>query len=109
MSPSPTRAVLLGLQAPSASVCVCVCVLFSWCSWLSAPKPLPMQVRRLIIFDGICVLCNSFGRAAFYRLVNPDLVSFVPFQDAQHCVSVVPSVLRDSLLPTPCRHMPLPY
>ena len=42
------------------------------------------DVRRLVIFDGICVLCNKFGRFSFYRLVNPDLVSFVPFQDAQH-------------------------
>ena len=45
---------------------------------------LTCQVRRLVIFDGVCVLCNRFGRFAFYRLVNPDLVSFVPFQDAQH-------------------------
>jgi hypothetical protein len=44
------------------------------------------QVRRLVIFDGVCVLCNKFGRTAFYRLVNPDLVSFVPFQDAQHVI-----------------------
>ncbi len=42
------------------------------------------DVRRLVIFDGICVLCNKFGRFSFYRLVNPDLVSFVPFQDSQH-------------------------
>jgi predicted DCC family thiol-disulfide oxidoreductase YuxK len=43
-----------------------------------------VEVRRLVIFDGVCVLCNRFGRFAFYRLVNADLVSFVPFQDAQH-------------------------
>jgi predicted DCC family thiol-disulfide oxidoreductase YuxK len=42
------------------------------------------DVRRLVIFDGICVLCNRFGRFSFYRLINPDLVSFVPFQDSQH-------------------------
>ena len=55
-----------------------------------------LQVRRLVIFDGICVLCNKFGRYSFYRLVNKDLVSFVPFQDSQHvrCSSAQPPLRR---------------
>ena len=55
-----------------------------------------LQVRRLVIFDGICVLCNKFGRYSFYRLVNKDLVSFVPFQDSQHvrCSSARPPLRR---------------
>ena len=61
-----------------------------------------LQVRRLVIFDGICVLCNKFGRYSFYRLVNKDLVSFVPFQDSQHvrCSSAVLRSAAEAERPT---------
>lgn len=37
--------------------------------------------RRIVIFDGICVLCNRFGRFVVSHLPDPNLVSFIPFQD----------------------------
>mmetsp|Transcript_13269 Transcript_13269/g.21639 ORF Transcript_13269/g.21639 Transcript_13269/m.21639 type:complete len:235 (+) Transcript_13269:119-823(+) len=37
--------------------------------------------RKIVIFDGICVLCNNFGKFVISHLPDPNLVSFVPFQD----------------------------
>jgi len=37
--------------------------------------------RRVVIFDGVCVLCNVFGRFVVGRLPNPGQINFVPFQD----------------------------
>lgn len=37
--------------------------------------------RRIVIFDGICVLCNTFGRFVVSHLPDPNVVSFIPFQD----------------------------
>lgn len=48
---------------------------------LIGPTPkLDPKHRRIVIFDGICVLCNSFGAFVVYRLVDPNAVKFVPFQ-----------------------------
>lgn len=41
------------------------------------------EKRRIVVFDGICVLCNRFGRFVVGRLPDPNEVSFVPFQDAK--------------------------
>lgn len=38
--------------------------------------------RKIVIFDGICVLCNRAGQFVLVHLPDPNLVSFVPFQDA---------------------------
>ena len=55
--------------------------------WLTLPirligptSKLDPKHRRIVIFDGICVLCNSFGAFVVYRLVDPNAVKFVPFQ-----------------------------
>lgn len=38
--------------------------------------------RRIVVFDGVCVLCNRAGQFVVSHLPDPNLVSFVPFQDA---------------------------
>ena len=43
-----------------------------------SPAPVP---RRVVIFDGVCVLCNVFGRFVVGRLPNAGQINFVPFQD----------------------------
>jgi len=37
--------------------------------------------RRIVIFDGVCVLCNNFGWFVVQHLPDPNEVSFIPFQD----------------------------
>mmetsp|Transcript_5903 Transcript_5903/g.6787 ORF Transcript_5903/g.6787 Transcript_5903/m.6787 type:complete len:238 (+) Transcript_5903:198-911(+) len=37
--------------------------------------------RRIVIFDGVCVLCNNFGKFAVSHLPDPNMVSFLPYQD----------------------------
>mmetsp|Transcript_3271 Transcript_3271/g.3777 ORF Transcript_3271/g.3777 Transcript_3271/m.3777 type:complete len:207 (-) Transcript_3271:138-758(-) len=39
--------------------------------------------RRIVIFDGVCVLCNKFGAFVVSHLPDPNTVSFLPFQDPQ--------------------------
>ncbi|GBG33885.1 DCC family protein At1g52590, chloroplastic [Hondaea fermentalgiana] len=39
------------------------------------------EKRRIVLFDGVCVLCNRFGRFVVSHLPDPNEVSFVPFQD----------------------------
>mmetsp|Transcript_1275 Transcript_1275/g.3132 ORF Transcript_1275/g.3132 Transcript_1275/m.3132 type:complete len:238 (+) Transcript_1275:180-893(+) len=59
-----------------------------------APKPLPAaeasdlatgrkttEKRKIVLFDGVCVLCNRFGRFVVSHLPDPNEVAFVPFQD----------------------------
>jgi predicted DCC family thiol-disulfide oxidoreductase YuxK len=41
-----------------------------------------IEQRKIVIFDGVCVLCNGAGRFVVRHLPDPNLVSFVPFQDA---------------------------
>lgn len=41
-----------------------------------------LDARKIVVFDGHCVLCNSAGRFVVRHLPDPNLVSFVPFQDA---------------------------
>ena len=41
----------------------------------------PKGPRRIVIFDGICVLCNRFGRFVVSRLCEPTKINFIPFQD----------------------------
>lgn len=41
-----------------------------------------VESRKIVIFDGVCVLCNNAGRFVVYHLPDPNLVSFLPFQDA---------------------------
>lgn len=41
-----------------------------------------LDKRRIVVFDGVCVLCNGAGRFVVRHLPDPNLVSFVPFQDA---------------------------
>jgi len=38
--------------------------------------------RKVVIFDGVCVLCNRAGQFVVMHLPDPNLVAFVPFQDA---------------------------
>eukprot|EP00457_Paulinella_chromatophora_P012649 gb/GEZN01012876.1/.p1 GENE.gb/GEZN01012876.1/~~gb/GEZN01012876.1/.p1 ORF type:complete len:283 (+),score=39.79 gb/GEZN01012876.1/:53-901(+) len=44
-------------------------------------RPHKKRYRRIVFFDGICVLCNNFGLFIVQRLVDRDAVQFVPFQD----------------------------
>ena len=37
--------------------------------------------RKIVIFDGVCVLCNRFGRFVVSHIPDPNVVSFLPFQD----------------------------
>lgn len=37
--------------------------------------------RKIVIFDGICVMCNRFGRFVCGHLPDPNIVAFLPFQD----------------------------
>ena len=39
------------------------------------------RVRRIVVFDGICVLCNAFGSFVVPRLNDKESINFVPFQD----------------------------
>lgn len=41
-----------------------------------------IEMRKIVIFDGICVLCNNSGKFVVMHLPDPNLVSFVPYQDA---------------------------
>jgi len=41
-----------------------------------------VSLRKIVVFDGVCVLCNRAGQFVVYHLPDPNLVSFVPFQDA---------------------------
>jgi len=36
---------------------------------------------RIVVFDGICVLCNRFGAFVYSRLLEQSAVDWVPFQD----------------------------
>jgi len=38
--------------------------------------------RKIVCFDGVCVLCNRAGQFVVAHLPDPNLVSFVPIQDA---------------------------
>jgi len=38
--------------------------------------------RKIVVFDGVCVLCNRAGQFVVAHLPDPNLVSFVPVQDA---------------------------
>eukprot|EP00808_Paulinella_micropora_P022000 g81304.t1 len=44
-------------------------------------RPGKKKYRRIVFFDGVCVLCNNFGLFIVSRLVDRDAVQFVPFQD----------------------------
>ena len=41
-----------------------------------------IKYRKVVIFDGVCVLCNRAGRFCVSHLDDPNLVSFLPYQDA---------------------------
>jgi len=38
--------------------------------------------RKIVVFDGVCVLCNRAGQFVVVHLPDPNQVAFVPFQDA---------------------------
>jgi len=44
-------------------------------------NPPKSEHRRIVIFDGICVLCNSFGRYVHFRFIENKAVDWVPYQD----------------------------
>eukprot|EP00808_Paulinella_micropora_P030565 g41259.t1 len=44
----------------------------------SQPKKTP---RRIVLFDGLCVMCNGFARFCMARVVHPSSVDFIPYQD----------------------------
>ena len=48
---------------------------------LHPPGSGPRKQRRVVVFDGICVLCNKFGQFVYWRLLETSAVDFVPFQD----------------------------
>mmetsp|Transcript_31684 Transcript_31684/g.61277 ORF Transcript_31684/g.61277 Transcript_31684/m.61277 type:complete len:256 (-) Transcript_31684:100-867(-) len=48
---------------------------------LHPPGSGPRKHRRVVIFDGICVLCNRFGAFVHFRLLEKEAVDWVPFQD----------------------------
>ena len=41
-----------------------------------------LSKRKIVFFDGVCVLCNRAGQFVVAHLPDPNLVSFVPLQDA---------------------------
>ena len=41
-----------------------------------------MSTRKTVIFDGVCVLCNTAGSTMLRHLPDRNLISFLPFQDA---------------------------
>ena len=65
------------------------------------------KVRRIVIFDGICVLCNTFGRFVVPRLNDKDSINFVPYQDPSANPHVNVSALEKefpSLTPDALQH-----
>lgn len=51
---------------------------------LFPPGSGPLKHRRVVVFDGICVLCNKFGAFVHSRLLETGAVDFVPFQDKEN-------------------------
>lgn len=49
---------------------------------LQASGKRDVSLRKIVLFDGVCVLCNRAGQFVVAHLPDPNLVSFVPFQDA---------------------------
>lgn len=43
---------------------------------------LSIKDRKVVLFDGVCVLCNRAGQFVLLHLPDPQLVNFLPYQDA---------------------------
>lgn len=41
-----------------------------------------VKIRKIVLFDGVCVLCNRAGQFVVAHLPDPAMVNFVPIQHA---------------------------
>mmetsp|Transcript_8456 Transcript_8456/g.11818 ORF Transcript_8456/g.11818 Transcript_8456/m.11818 type:complete len:263 (+) Transcript_8456:285-1073(+) len=55
----------------------------------------PRKHRRIVIFDGICVLCNRFGAFVHGRLIDTGAVDWVPFQDKDNEHVDIPALVKE--------------
>ncbi|GAB5365682.1 hypothetical protein AAMO2058_001078900 [Amorphochlora amoebiformis] len=62
---------------------------------LFPPGSGPRKHRRIVVFDGICVLCNRFGAFVHGRLLDPSAVDWVPFQDKENEHVDVDAVVKE--------------
>eukprot|EP00457_Paulinella_chromatophora_P018273 gb/GEZN01019544.1/.p1 GENE.gb/GEZN01019544.1/~~gb/GEZN01019544.1/.p1 ORF type:complete len:181 (+),score=25.47 gb/GEZN01019544.1/:19-561(+) len=76
----------VGFVVSIIALALALCELLYFCLSLCrakrarADKP-GKEPRRIVLFDGLCVMCNGFARFTMARAVNPTSISFIPFQD----------------------------